>query len=108
MTLKMAVFAPMPSASVRMAIALNPGLRFSRRNAYRTSCWNSSNRVLLAMSLPGNPSLPNRYVRRGSAAWRLSPASVAHHFEADHAGNDQGDAEQSRERGGFLEQPDAE
>ena len=25
-TLKMAVFAPMPSASVRMAIAVNPGL----------------------------------------------------------------------------------
>src|SRR5689334_14161637 len=101
MTLKMAVFAPMPNASVRIAIALNPGLRFSRRNAYRKSCWNSSNRLLLAMSLPGKPPfwnpLRNRYVRRGVAASRLSPASVAHHFESDHARDDQGDAEQPRE-----------
>src|SRR5215472_1416908 len=35
--LKIAVFAPMPSASVAIAIVANPGARASRRKAYRTS-----------------------------------------------------------------------
>lgn len=38
MTLKMAVFAPMPSASVNSATAVNPGLRASMRMPYFTSC----------------------------------------------------------------------
>ncbi len=37
-TLKMAVLAPMPSASVRTATAVKPGLRLICRTPYRTSC----------------------------------------------------------------------
>src|SRR6266850_8508666 len=37
-TLKMAVFAPMPRASVRTATSVKPGLLASIRNAYRKSC----------------------------------------------------------------------
>jgi hypothetical protein len=36
-TLNIAVFAPMPSASVASATIVNPGERRSERNAYRTS-----------------------------------------------------------------------
>ncbi len=36
-TLKTAVFAPMPSASVRIAVAANPGLCSSDRNPNRRS-----------------------------------------------------------------------
>src|ERR1700676_4310898 len=38
--LKIVVFAPIPSASVRMAIAANPGALASARQLYRTSCQN--------------------------------------------------------------------
>jgi len=41
-TLKMAVLAPMPSASVRMATAAKPGERQSTRRPHRTSCASSS------------------------------------------------------------------
>src|SRR5215469_8096882 len=37
-TLKMAVFAPMPSASVRTVTAVKPGFFPSMRAAYRRSC----------------------------------------------------------------------
>jgi hypothetical protein len=37
MTLKIAVFAAMPSASVRTATAVNPGAFFSSRNPMRAS-----------------------------------------------------------------------
>ncbi|MGH7446554.1 MAG: hypothetical protein ACRELT_03280 [Longimicrobiales bacterium] len=36
-TLKIALFAPIPSARVRMAMNANPGARASERKAYRTS-----------------------------------------------------------------------
>jgi hypothetical protein len=37
-TLKIAVLAPMPSASVNMATMLKPGLRRNNRTPYRRSC----------------------------------------------------------------------
>jgi hypothetical protein len=37
--LKIAVFAPMPSASVKIAITLKPGCFRSMRKAYRISCF---------------------------------------------------------------------
>jgi hypothetical protein len=37
-TVKIAVFAPMPKASVNTAVTVNPGARAICRNAYRTSC----------------------------------------------------------------------
>ncbi len=40
-TLKIAVFAPMPSASVRMATTVNAGARSSVRQAKVTSCLSS-------------------------------------------------------------------
>src|SRR5262249_23092735 len=48
MTLKIAVFAPMPSTSVRSATAVNVGCRTSDRTAYRTS----PRSRLMATSLP--------------------------------------------------------
>ena len=38
--LKMAALAPMAKASVKTIVAVRPGLRFSRRAPYRTSCDN--------------------------------------------------------------------
>ena len=38
--LKIVVFAPIPSASVRIAIAANPGALAITRRMYRTSCRN--------------------------------------------------------------------
>ena len=38
-TVKIAVFAPMPSASVSTATSVKPGLFASVRTAYRRSCW---------------------------------------------------------------------
>src|SRR5579864_281004 len=43
--LKIVVFAPMPSASVRMAIAVNPGVFVIARRLYRTSCQNEVIRI---------------------------------------------------------------
>src|SRR6266849_2356945 len=42
--LKIAVFAPIPSASVSTATAVNPGFLLSMRRPYRTSSTNSSTR----------------------------------------------------------------
>src|SRR5262252_7504443 len=51
MTLKMAVFAPMPSTSVRSATTVNVGCRTSDRTPYRTS----PRKTLMTTSLPGPP-----------------------------------------------------
>ena len=40
-TLKMALLAPMPSARVMMATAVNPGVRRNIRRAYPASCRSS-------------------------------------------------------------------
>jgi hypothetical protein len=45
MTLKIAVFTPMPTASVRIATAANPGERHRLRRAYLVSCASCSKRV---------------------------------------------------------------
>ena len=46
-TVKTAVLAPIPSASVRMAMTAKPGCRRSMRSAYRTSCHNAPTSCLL-------------------------------------------------------------
>src|SRR5579863_170722 len=63
-TEKMAVFAPMPSASVRMATTVNPGDLASLRRPYRRSCKNiwaepsqgMDERERYRLALPGKPS----------------------------------------------------
>src|ERR1039457_2762017 len=60
----MAVFAPMPSASVSTAIDVNPGVRASVRIAYRKSCMRliveqvSRSVLLLIVFLPGRENRP--------------------------------------------------
>jgi hypothetical protein len=49
-TEKIAVFAPMPSASVSSATAAKPGFFRNVRTAYRTSCTKSSSQFALRMS----------------------------------------------------------
>src|SRR4029453_3127242 len=51
MTLKMAVFAPMPSARVRTAVAVNPGLLHNARTAYHESCRKSLHMLARLCSL---------------------------------------------------------
>ena len=46
---KIAVFAPMPSASDRIATAANPGLSRSRRAAYRRSRHHASSTPIVFM-----------------------------------------------------------
>jgi hypothetical protein len=47
---KIAVFAPIPSASVARAITVNPGYRTKDRNAYRISRLSASNQATIQAS----------------------------------------------------------
>src|SRR2546429_380429 len=63
MTLKIAVLAPMPSARVITATAVNTGCRRSERRAKRTSCF-STMRFSLRCSRPARRSSAERQSRR--------------------------------------------
>src|ERR1700741_4625317 len=78
--LKIVAFAPIPSASVRMAIAANPGALAIIRRLYRTSCqnevfqpppgtsWNDSKHV------PAHTRVwPKRMLPQCLAEWRYLP-----------------------------------
>jgi len=57
--LKIAVFAPMPSASVKIAITLKPGCFRSMRKAYRISWFTSGVETFVAINRVRSPeSLP--------------------------------------------------
>src|SRR5215212_5324342 len=58
-TLKMVVLAPMPSARVRMAIAVNPGFLVHSRTAYRTSIHTLPIRSPPAGPDPASPRPPD-------------------------------------------------
>src|SRR5216684_3043122 len=77
--LKIAVFAPIPSASVSTATAVNPGFLLSMRRPYRTSSTNSSTRrqphVSRATSFT-NSTFPNSRRAARFASSTASPLSV--------------------------------
>src|SRR5258708_6332811 len=77
--LKIAVFAPIPNASVSMARPVNPGARRNKRNAYRKSWIRPSIMVAPRSSLPdfrtdGTSFLAVRKtpVRKKAARWAAS------------------------------------
>jgi hypothetical protein len=78
-TLKIAVFAPMLSASVRMTVTVNDGLFLSTRAPYRKSRLSSSIAGNVCMALRSSLSrlvLPN--CRRAAAAASSRGHSLAH------------------------------
>ena len=65
MTLNTAVFAPMPSASERIAAPVSQGYRRQRRQAYRTSSAKASNEA------------PTRWSRTASFTRSMPPVSIS-------------------------------
>ncbi len=69
--LKMRVFAPMPSASVRTAVNAKPGARTSpfTANRNRRTCLYLA-AVAVALGMPNRPtSTPRRWLRQVEALW---------------------------------------
>src|SRR5215204_1563731 len=107
MTEKMAVFAPMPSASVNTATAANPGCLARVRTAYRTSF----KRVLIVLTpfSRGRRTLDDRrWPELLSSIVRRPPSFVSesHHrvdlrraARGDEAGDERDEREQQREAG---------
>ena len=79
---KMAVFAPMPSAIVARAARVNPGLLARRRTAYRRSPSTAHPHVRTSGSNTKGPVHPFVSLTAGKPRLRIDPCTVRHQGSA--------------------------